>query len=180
MPLVESYLEDEVPFVFLDKPGSYSALRASLAESFSLSKVQIFLVGSAKFGFSMSPEKFGTAFSPHSDIDVDIVSRELFDELWFDLLELTPARRSSLSSQAREWIETHRQWRIFFGRAEPQRLSGATRLAGRWFRAFRSLSRVPDLARYEVHGMLFRTHQHLRLHHANGFRTIRNRERGQD
>src|SRR5262249_20345431 len=59
-----------------------------------LHPLQLILCGSAHLGFSPVPEKLGKPFdSSLSDIDVAVVSIELFDRWWSELqsIELIPA-----------------------------------------------------------------------------------------
>lgn len=172
-PLVETYILRGTPYVFRDSPERYDILRRELGRSLEVAESSLVLVGSGKTGFSLSPDTFGQPFSEDSDLDVAVVSARLFDIVWFDLLRLRPAKRAALDEQVRNWVETHRTLRIFHGRAVPHQLRGATRLSGSWFRAFKSLARIPELSGYEVHGMLFRTWEHARLYYVYGLSLVR-------
>lgn len=65
--------------------GSYVEFKKSVADSVHVRPDCIGLVGSAKLGYSLSPEagkRLLRDFGTKSDIDVVIVSDELFDEIW--------------------------------------------------------------------------------------------------
>ena len=64
--------------------GDYSNFREAVSESIGVEADDIRLVGSSKFGYSMSPkpEKRFRLFTPESDLDVVIVSSDLFSEIW--------------------------------------------------------------------------------------------------
>jgi hypothetical protein len=68
-------------------PGStYDSLRRDLSNLLGLLPRQIAVVGSGKFGWSMSPSKGIRPFDPKSsDLDIAIESRTTFDESWRDL-----------------------------------------------------------------------------------------------
>ena len=60
----------------------YFDLRSEIAERFQLHPNEVLVVGSAKLGFSIAPDKLYRPFCDESDIDVVIVSSRLFDEIW--------------------------------------------------------------------------------------------------
>lgn len=74
----------------LDKMDCFKQI---IAESFGVSFHSAQIVGSAKLGVSLSPKKAFRKFivesenetSKESDIDIAIVSRNLFDEIWNEL-----------------------------------------------------------------------------------------------
>ena len=162
-----------LPFVFRDSPATYDALKNNLGVAFGIDAVSFIVVGSGRTGFSLSPKKYGKIFGDDSDIDVSVVSENLFDALWFELIRLPRSRAANLNRQVQEFLREHRTNRIFHGRALPHQLWGATSLASRWFRAFNSVGRaLPALASYDLNGMLFRTNTHARLYYMNGLRQI--------
>ena len=60
-------------------------LKERIAAQFSLSAHQdIFLVGSAKLGYSIAPRKRYRPFSDTSDIDIAIVSHDLYQRVWHE------------------------------------------------------------------------------------------------
>lgn len=60
----------------------YFDLRSNVAARFKLHPNEVLVVGSAKLGFSIAPEKQYRPFSEISDIDVVLVSSTLFDKVW--------------------------------------------------------------------------------------------------
>jgi hypothetical protein len=63
-------------------------LRRHLGSKLSVPEGSIYVVGSAKTGFSWAPDTFPTAFSKDSDIDVVIVDKNRFDKLWLALISV--------------------------------------------------------------------------------------------
>ncbi|MEQ8832339.1 MAG: hypothetical protein RLW87_21200 [Alphaproteobacteria bacterium] len=57
-----------------EDPVEWGKLREKIAEEFSVNSKYVFLIGSAKSGYSLSPSEFGRSFSAESDIDLAIVS----------------------------------------------------------------------------------------------------------
>jgi hypothetical protein len=77
--LAKVFLLEGTPFVFKDSPMKYTVFREQVGDQFGIGSQDVCIVGSARLGFSPSPTKFGQAFAETSDVDVVIVSFELFD-----------------------------------------------------------------------------------------------------
>lgn len=77
---LDSWLFDEAN---LDETtGDYADFRAAISDTVGVSEGDVRLVGSARFGLSMSPSKGVRPFNDQSDLDVVIVSSGLFNEVW--------------------------------------------------------------------------------------------------
>jgi hypothetical protein len=85
--LVQAYVRDRTPSAFEQTPMLWGALRAWLTKrvnsqcQVSISPWEWGLNGSANLGFSASPDKFGTRFGAHSDLDFFVVNAELYDKV---------------------------------------------------------------------------------------------------
>ncbi|MEP7235667.1 MAG: hypothetical protein ABI778_10255 [Ignavibacteriota bacterium] len=81
-PLVvaRQMLMSNISYAF--KQDEYHKLQTKISEHFYLHPSEVALVGSAKTGFSIAPSKRYSEFSNTSDIDIAIISSELFDEIW--------------------------------------------------------------------------------------------------
>jgi hypothetical protein len=169
--IVEELLVAGLPFAFRDSPADYDTLRVTLSAALHLPADAMTVVGSGRIGFSLSPEKYGTPFLPDSDLDVVVVSAELFDIAWFDLLRLG-RKYFSLEKKVQSWIDTHKENHIFFGFIVPDRLPGAVAISPAWFRTFKGLARNPSLAGRDVNGRLYRTWDHVRVHQLYSLRKI--------
>lgn len=66
----------------------YSIFRKAISAQLGIPATDVFLVGSAKYGFSLSPnpEKTFAMFHDESDLDLIIISDSLFSEIWSELL----------------------------------------------------------------------------------------------
>lgn len=69
----------------LSASGTYHDFRVSVADVIGTNPNNVAIVGSGKYGFSMAPSKALRRFSLQSDIDVVIVSPELFSSIWKDI-----------------------------------------------------------------------------------------------
>lgn len=93
--LIRHFIVNNKPFAFTDKPMLYEQLTQYVADKLNVSATEVKLIGSAKTGFSISPQPdYGKQFGSHSDLDFSIVSIKLFKDLekeftnWVDLYEI--------------------------------------------------------------------------------------------
>jgi hypothetical protein len=169
--IVEEHLVKGIPFAFQENAQTYDLLLNTLSDELQLKSESITMVGSGRIGFSLSPDKFGTPFSIESDLDMLIVSEDLFDKAWFDMLKLG-RKYSGLEIRVRTWVDAHRHNNIYWGFIQPDKLPGVVQIAADWFRAFRGLSRHTELAHREVSGRLYRTWDHVKVHQLHTLRKI--------
>jgi hypothetical protein len=169
--IVDELLVAGIPFAFQESPADYDTLRGTLSTALHLISDNITVIGSGRIGFSLSPEKYGVPFSSQSDLDVVVVSPELFDRAWLDLLTLG-RKYFGLQKTVQTWIDTHKENNIFWGFILPDRLPGVVSLSLSWFRAFKGLGRSPSLAGRDVNGRLYRTWDHVHVHQLHSLRKI--------
>lgn len=85
--IAKVFLLEGTPHVFAQSPMKYMVFREQVADRFQVGYQDVCVVGSAKLGFSPSPQKFGKVFAEESDVDVVIISDELFDQGTLRLFE---------------------------------------------------------------------------------------------
>lgn len=78
--LAKVFVLEGIPFVFQNSPMKYVIFREQVADQFDVGSQDICIVGSAKLGFSPSHHKYGTPFTDSSDVDVVVVSSQMFDD----------------------------------------------------------------------------------------------------
>jgi len=76
--LARLWLSEGVPFAFRERPAVYESMRSWLASRLSVDPKEITLIGSARVGQSLSPSRLGRPFSSASDLDLAVVSSDLF------------------------------------------------------------------------------------------------------
>jgi hypothetical protein len=170
--LVDDYLGQAVPFAFESEPLVYELLRNTLAETFALTAADITVIGSGRIGFSLDPSRFGAPYSSASDIDTVIVSSDLFDTAW---IQMCAVGRRYLEERVKQSLKEHRTNNIFYGFVQPERLPGVVGISQYWFRAFKSLARVPELSPLNIQGRLYRTWDHVKLHQLYSLNGIANK-----
>jgi hypothetical protein len=129
----------------------YYALKAAVAENFEVHPNEIIVVGSTKLGFSIAPGKRYRAFGETSDIDVAIVSTQLFDRVWHEIF--------SYLDSARSW-EDRRAFTNYFVHVwvRPDKLPPGEnfQFTEDWFEFFRALSNSRDFGDIKIAGALYR------------------------
>jgi len=82
--IARQWLSEGIPFAFKNCPGLYESIRTWLAIRLSIDPKAIGITGSAKIGQSLAPSQIGKPFSDSSDLDLFIISKNLFDKLVSD------------------------------------------------------------------------------------------------
>lgn len=82
---IRLWLTEGIPFAFRRVPMVYEMLRTHLARSLGIHEKHISLIGSARIGFSLgSARQYGREFNEESDLDIVVISREVFERLQVD------------------------------------------------------------------------------------------------
>jgi hypothetical protein len=182
--VVREYIFEGLPYVFREKPGLMEVLRIHLCKDLGISAESTIIIGSAKIGFSLSPDSVFRQFSDESDIDVLVVDEKIFDDIWRIVLKWHyPRRIHGLGGMDGSWGRRRRRdlyWGWFVpdkikyeGLSFPEVLKPLRDISTAWFNAFRSLSRIPDFSRRNITGRVYRTWDHAFLYHADGLRQIK-------
>jgi hypothetical protein len=72
---------------------NYVRWRHRVATQLSVDPMAVQLVGSARLGYSINPKKNFKKFDEESDLDIAVVSLELFDKAWEELREVIEHQR---------------------------------------------------------------------------------------
>lgn len=130
--------------------GAYFDLRAVVAEKYAVHTNDVLVVGSSKLGFSIAPRKRYRHFADTSDVDVVIVSAELFHRIWKAV--------HSFWEHGGYW---ERDWEfknyLFQGWIRPDKLPPARsfELANNWWQFFNKLSSGGKYSMYKIRGALY-------------------------
>lgn len=141
-------------------------LSEALSHTFSVppNDVSVWIVGSAKLGFSLTEKKRDgeilpryRSFSPNSDIDVAVVSLPLFDLIWNELSAYAH-RRTRLP-----WDSGPLGDYLVCGWLRPDHFPRVRlRRCDDWWDLFRSLSAGQRFGRRRVRGALFHSLEHVK------------------
>ena len=183
--LVEEYLFQGPSFLFEENPQAETKLKAFLAAELGVTTDGICIVGSAKTGFSLSPDSFPRAFRNQSDVDIAVVDAALFDRAWDAFLRWHyPIKDKDLSQGHRRWIRS-RMDDVFWGWFHPTsfqnsilgemppRIAEIRDLSVRWFSTFKKAPEVAGMMQHEFSGRLYRSWGHARRYHVHGFSLLK-------
>lgn len=120
----------------IDEEQHFDLKRRIAGELGTDMNTEVFVVGSAKLGFSIAPRKRYVKFNDHSDIDVAIVSHALYQRVWHEAHEYS---LSGADWTNRERFERYLAW----GWIRPDQLprSESFTFSNAWFEFFRDLQR---------------------------------------
>lgn len=163
------------PAVFNADEDEYFEFRQLIAEKFEIGYQEVFIVGSAKLGFSYVKE---TEFSYDSDIDVVLVNRALFERYFklicdyqynLDQFRKIPSKRE-LNDYNRFLQYLVKGWM----RPDLLPYSFQTgKIKAEWFEFFESISNgKSNIGNYKVNAGLFKDYSFLEKYHLNGLNQV--------
>jgi hypothetical protein len=85
--IARQWLSEGIPYAFKDCPGVYESVRSWIAVRLDIDPKEVNITGSARLGQSLAPNKIGKPFGNDSDLDIFIISNELFEKLKKDFNE---------------------------------------------------------------------------------------------
>lgn len=164
------------PWIFRGKDDDYYEFRNRIAKKFSISFHEIYITGSAKLGFN--PHK-KTEFSYDSDVDVAIVSSQLFDEIMESIREYQMQLRESRLAVSEWEIRKYHKFLEYgaIGWMRPDHLPHSflvKRLKDDWFDFFSSISYgKSEVGNYKVNAGVFKTYKHLEQYTLSGIKALK-------
>lgn len=149
-----------VPVAF--SAQGYTAFRTAASNRLNVPIDDITVVGSARLGFSTNPFHPGSKFSKGSDIDVVVVSADLFDLAWDHLAEQYPC--IGYPGGVRFAYDEHRATSALRGWVYPDQFPGLIPFQPTWFHGLQRLTTDVSPGRRPVKARLYRTWRHA-LHY---------------
>lgn len=144
---------------FIVERDKYFDLRSDISDHFLIHPSEVLMVGSGKLGFSIKPSKRYIPFGEESDIDMAIVSPDLFDRVWKQSLEY------SLSGAlwGRESSDIFKKY-LFRGWIRPDKLPVTPEFKETqdWWEYFNLLTNLHGIAK--ITGGLYRSWYHFELY----------------
>jgi hypothetical protein len=166
------------PFVFSGREDDYYNFRKRIAKNFNINFHEILITGSAKLGFSLRKNK---NFDYDSDIDVALISPELYDEIMRYIhsfqMELRENRRAVTEYDIKKYHKFLEYGAL--GWMRPDLLPTSSRIKEirqKWFDFFDSISYgKSEVGDYKVTAGAFKTYSHLEKYTLSGLRSIRSK-----
>ncbi len=167
----QRYLLHGTPHVFSGREDSFFNFRRRIADKFSVGFHEVFVVGSAKLGFSLYKNK---QFYFDSDIDVVIVSEYLFNTFMEKIRAYQKKLRRSRGTVTVNELKMYHKFLeyIVLGWIRPDKLPLSFKLSDLkddWFTFFKSISYdKSEVGNYKVTAGIFRSYIHLEQYLLDG------------
>ena len=164
-----------IPAVFSGDEDAYYKFRKRIAEHFSIQFYEVFIVGSAKLGFS--PQKKKT-FDYDSDIDVAIVSTDLYDRIMESIFEYQMQLREARRAVSADELKRYHKFLEYgaLGWMRPDLLPYSFRmndLRTEWFAYFESISYgLSEVGNYKVTAGAFKNYSFLERYVLSGLASL--------
>lgn len=154
------------PYLFESEEDKFFELKEDIAQYFDINQTQIYIVGSAKFGFSISPQKKYRPFNDESDIDVAVIDEKVFNNYWKELYEFN----INLISRTEEEQEIYEEFLDYFFRGWLRPDKFPLKQKKDWFEYFKKLNGKYG---YKVRVGLYRDSEFFMEYHKKNFEAIR-------
>ncbi len=145
--------------------SQYFDLKEVIADYYHLHPSQVMIVGSGKLGFSIvdKPHKSKKRYRPFdddSDLDIAIVSQELFDKIWKEVYLFN--RKGSFWKNKKKFMSY-----LFEGWIRPDKLPPDEdfEIASKWWDFFQMLTNSGDFGPYQVRAGLYKDWEYLESYH---------------
>jgi hypothetical protein len=173
--IVDSNLLSNRPWIFNDE-SAYHTWRSLVAKELKVPAENVWIVGSAALGYSLSPYKPGRPFqigggtqSVSSDIDIAFVDTELFTDAWNIIVQFDRTRALSSAEDTRTRIRTD----VYWGLVSQHSLPTNTGPARRVLTAVGIAGRTRPLRGHQIRCRVYRRLEDLRAYHIDSLRKLR-------
>lgn len=171
--ILNKYIFSGEPYIFSGNTGLYSQLKSKISEHFSIEITKIFMVGSAKLGFSIARKKLWKNFDDNSDIDMVIISESVFDCFWQELSDLS----NSFYARSEQDEKKYNSFLKYFFRGwiRTDFLPLSHKKTQEWLDYFRSIS-YKEFGSCKITGAIFKNEFFFRKYHEKNIDVIRKGE----
>jgi len=167
-----------VPHVFDARENDYYDFRKKIAENFDINFHEVYITGSGKLGFSPFKNKI---FDLDSDIDVAIISNDLFERLMWEINKFQLDLRLSRTTFDVHELKKYHDFLeyIAMGWLRPDKLPTSVKIKkikNEWFDFFRDLSYgKSEVGNYKVAAGVFKSYQHFESYNISGFKVLQDK-----
>ncbi|MCF6442893.1 hypothetical protein L1077_26065 [Pseudoalteromonas luteoviolacea] len=165
------------PHVFNGRDDDFYEFRKRIAQKFNIPFHEIYITGSGKLGFSPFKLK---EFDYDSDIDVAIISPNLFENIMRDISKYQMSFRKARAVVRESELEMYHQFLeyVALGWIRPDKLPISFQMKtfkNDWFNFFQSLSYgKSEVGNYKVNAGVFQSYEHLEDYIVSGLIDVRN------
>ncbi|ANE56423.1 hypothetical protein [Methylomonas sp. DH-1] len=164
------------PYVFGSKDEDFYEFRKRIGEKFNVPFYEIYITGSAKLGFSPFKDKI---FDYDSDIDVALVSPQLFERIMFDIGYYQMQFRKNRAVVRERELRMYHEFLeyVALGWIRPDKLPVSFQMRtfkDDWFDFFRSISNgKSEVGNYQVNAGVFKSYHHLETYTFLGIKDLK-------
>lgn len=160
--IVDRHILFGMPYIFRAEEDKYYSLKREIATEFNVSTSNVIMVGSAKLGYSIAPKKMWRPIHDDSDIDMVIISDQLFDLFWRELLNFN----INLTYRSEKDQEMYNEFLEYFfkGWLRPDKFPFKYPSKQKWFDFFASIS-YKEYDKRKVTGAIYRNEHFFKLYH---------------
>ena len=177
LDFARKYIIHGTPYVFKEKEEDFFEFRNRIGKHFEVNYYQVYIVGSAKLGFSYMK---GAEFNYDSDIDVAIVSEELYDRYlkYFRKFQydLERSKERLVEIEYKNYIKFLRYMAKGWMRPDllPMKLEGID-LKTNWFNFFKMISYDrSEVGNYKVSAGVYKNYNYLEYYTINSLKNYMN------
>ncbi len=162
------------PAIFIKREDDYYEFRKKISENFEILFQDVFITGSAKLGFSPIKDK---TFDYDSDVDVVIISQELFDRIMALISDFQMEVRKNRMAVTEGEMEMYHKFLeyVALGWIRPDKLPTSfkmSKIKDEWFEFFRTLSNgKSEVGNYKVNAGIFKSYIHFERYIFDGIKT---------
>lgn len=176
LKIVRKYIIHGIPFVFKDNTDAYYEFREMIAKRWNVRFNEVLILGSGKLGYSYHKD---SVFSTESDIDVAIVSKDLFEDFYLDLRDFQYKKEQGILTLSYYEESQYRSFLTYMikGWMRPDKLP--TKLSGsitrkEWFDYFKSISYNNNPAgNYKIAAGLFKDFNYMEWYYVNSLMSLK-------
>ena len=134
---------------------------------------EVILTGSCKLGFSIEPSKQFKYFNEESDIDIAIISNDLFEKFWEELLEF------NINIISRSQKEQNNYFKfidyLFRGWIRPDKFPFNYDKKSQWFEFFNDLtSQIYPFGEHKITAGIYKNFKTFELYNIKNIERVRN------
>ncbi|APC39647.1 hypothetical protein [Clostridium estertheticum] len=159
------------PYIFDKDESKYYKIKEKIADKFLIHTDSVKMVGSAKLGFSIAPHKLWKPLNDESDIDMVIISNDIFDLYWKELFEFNnidhTSRTEEEDKQYKKFIEY-----FFRGWIRPDKFPFSYSKKKEWFEFFKSIS-YKEFGEKKITGAIYRENYFFEKYHESNIKNLR-------
>ena len=168
--IVHKHILSGIPFYFREDIDKYIELKKEISSFFKVNLSEIILVGSARLGFSIAPGKRFNKFNLASDIDVAVISNDIFNLFWNELFRWYDKYTSWNTKKQKDEFCNY----LFQGWVRPDKMPNEFPLKKEWNKFFNELTSDRLFGVNSIKVGLYKSWDHLEAYHEQNVKNIRN------